>query len=62
MVAWLNTLTPDQADNMATQLKDFQRSWPSNKDDQTYAIQFFNDTLQECGIKPPPGIAVASGH
>lgn len=62
MVAWLNTLTPDQADKMATQLKDFERKWPTDKGDQDYAMQFFNWTLQDFGIKPPPGIAVAGGH
>ncbi|WP_206951019.1 hypothetical protein [Trinickia acidisoli] len=59
MVNWLNTLTPHQADTMASQIKYSEISF---QDDPTYSIQWFQSTLELCGITPPPGTQIADTH
>jgi hypothetical protein len=58
MVNWFNTLTPDQADSIATDVKSLA---PKFKDDPAAAIKWFQDDLQFWDVKPPPASQLATG-
>ncbi len=51
MVAWLNSLTPHQADVIASAIKSFPDNWQSVP--MTQLAQAFDDALLKYGVMPP---------